>query len=697
MRSNSDNEPISFVVNAQQIGEYYGAGSPLPSAGPARVNEIFAAGGCLSQSLYEGIDNYKSIKDSKIDEYHRLAGESPYILPDPKETYLRRRFAQLLAEQSAIVKESSKDLQTKQNDPDSATITMQKLLGDNGYRLYELALEEERYSTAYMDAVLNRSTREHVGEKWGERFILLVGGPSSSGKTYASSEVVKVCTPLLKKDKSVGSATNYDISVDGGNFREMSQMRKLVIKLAVDKGYTGVQDLQKASEQILDAAKMQLQEYVLDPQNKHSVVIPETFSGVVGLDKKFFDKIDACPNAKVVFSKVTGKNKEIFQDVVKFMGSRRAWKTDWDVKISADINSAKGLPESKAYGAGGFVFGKMGTSRAKEKAGQDVIVFENDLVLKKEEPINSNNWVDAKSKETGNIIKVSERVFNLWVKNNQPGSLKDFADKTRLPPIMRLSKVSKEFISDNFPNLPALKELHQACELNRGKKIEYALGRFIMTMLGDQSATAAWRAELQNACKHLQDYKQGNIKRDQLSVVLESCGSIGAMLNNSKVIDKVSGKVVDAIILNAMAALNNEVKIELDNRTTQTVTQAASVSPSTPLMPTSMPAQSTAGVMASLSMSVTPVVQSPGSVSPITTTATPLVPTITSTVTTTTAPEKTRARAKGTAARTGMFFRQDNSNSSNTAPSNSTPSNTMMDRFRDDENDGPKVKKKPSS
>lgn len=673
MHSSNSNQLNAFRVNSEKIGDYYGAGSPLPSSGSARVNEILSAGGCSSQSLYEGIAEYEKNHAIKIAEYNQLAGESPHILLDPKETYLRRRFAQLLAEQSTNVKNFSGDLKTRQNDPDSATITMKELLGENGYRLYELALEEERYSTAYMDAVLNRSTREHVGEKWAERFILLVGGPSSSGKTYASSEVVKVCTPLLQKDQSAGTVKNYDISVDGGNFREMSQMRKLVIKLAIGKGYTGVQDLQEASEKTLSSAKERLQDYVLDPKNKHSVVIPETFSGVVGLDKKFFDRIHACPNTKVVFSKVTGKTKSIFQDVVKFMGSRRAWKTDWDVNISADINSAQGLPESKAYGAGGFVFGKMGTWRAKDKIGQDVIVFENDLVLKKEEPANSNNWVDAKSKDTGHIIKISERVFNLWIENNKSDNLEVFANKTRLPPIMRLSKMSEEFITVNFPSLPALNELRKARVENGGKAIEYALGRFVMKMLGDQSATAEWRADLQKVCQHLQDYQQGKMNRATLSTELQSCGNIGILLNNSKVIDKESGKVVDKQIVNAVLALNNEVKIELDNKAAKTATVTQST-PTAATSPAPASTSSTAIVMPS---------SAPASVMSSTAAATGAL----------LASERTRprARAQGTAAPRPPSPPPTTTAPTTTVPSSTASSNPMLERFVPDEHEEEKA------
>ena len=218
------------------------------------------------------------------------------------------------------------------------------------------------YSKEYRDAVFNESTRFVPGYKWQTTPVIIIGGPSASGKSYATTEVIKQVDLLAKIEND--NSGNHITSVDGGVCREVSQMRKLAIRAANIKGYSGIEDLHRQSE-VLENAKKCIKKAALE-DNKFGLIIPETYSAWMnpfGKEKEFMLEITKS-NRQLIFSKVIGENPEKFQEVVRHMGTRRAWLTEGFEDIELDLNSRENLAESKAYGPTGFTFGKKGSDSA---------------------------------------------------------------------------------------------------------------------------------------------------------------------------------------------------------------------------------------------------------------------------------------------------------------------------------------------
>lgn len=351
-------------INTNQIDRYWGE---QERAQQEKVNRILGDDNRLS--LYKGVAEYKDLYSEKVERY----AENSYAIKTDNEemakvdgTYFRKQFVTYLNKH--ILNDGNEyagDPSVRIHNPKKAAIQMQDLLGKRGRKLYQLALEEELNSQAYMDAVLTQSTKEYADEQWTTRPFIIVAGPSGCGKSHAAKHVVQHAQDNILEKQEGNLTQNCVITVDGGVAREVSQMRKLAIKLAISKGYTGVRDLHKQSS-VLETAKNRIKDYVLQNDCPHGVVMPETFSKFPASGKPMLRKIAALENTTPIFCQVVGKNHRRFKEVVAFMGSRRAWKTDWsDTDIDFDdMNSNKNLPESKAYGASGFVFGQIGSTIA---------------------------------------------------------------------------------------------------------------------------------------------------------------------------------------------------------------------------------------------------------------------------------------------------------------------------------------------
>ncbi|MCW5584208.1 MAG: hypothetical protein KIT56_10135, partial [Gammaproteobacteria bacterium] len=187
--------------------------------------------------LYEGIDKYQQFYGDAVEKYEinhqsfiqkikeSLSTES---LPDPKKnhTYFRHLFVAYLQNvinsPEGLIDDDKKA--SRESDPEKATIKAKDLLGKEGLELYKLALEEEMNSKAYMNAVLDKSTTVHEGWKGDKRPVIIIGGPSASGKTTAKKEVIEKLVEEKKRNNK--EAENLlVIAVDGGDAREVSQMR----------------------------------------------------------------------------------------------------------------------------------------------------------------------------------------------------------------------------------------------------------------------------------------------------------------------------------------------------------------------------------------------------------------------------------------------------------------------------------------
>jgi hypothetical protein len=444
-------------IDESQLGKYFSSTAEQDNA--KRIKSILKD--TTTDPLYAGIENYKKGYRDKVKEY-RIKYGFPLVddINPENRTYFREQFIQLLKDVQKNPLRYSKDPKLRETSPEQANIDLMSLLGKRGAELYQLALEEEMNTKEYMDALLNKSTREYKGAKWQERPFIIMGGPSGCGKSTSSEDAVSQTMDFLETEDGSEDHTNYVISVDGGDAREISQMRKLAIKVAISKGYTGISDLHNKSN-ILESAKERVLNYCLQSDTPHGVVLPETFSKFpAGKTKMLLDKIARLPKTKPVFCMVVGKNPSIFQKVVAFMGSRRAWKTNWkkNQHVNFDMNSKEDLPESKAYNARGFLFGENGSRAARlyfqillggRYIGMEVI---NDLVLKKQDT--NGNWIDASQDDPG-AIKISERVFLRWLDSDRKKTLEEFRDspEQKLPAII--------YTSNTFKALKALNVQHQ--------------------------------------------------------------------------------------------------------------------------------------------------------------------------------------------------------------------------------------------
>lgn len=314
-------------------------------------------------------------------------------------------------------------LEERSRQPETATTSMKALLSEEGMTLYKLALREEMYSKEYRDAVFNESTKYVYGPSWAKVPVIIISGPSGCGKSYATDMVVKQVDKLPKKTD--GSEGNLLVSSDGGIGRQVSQMRKLVIRAANMKGYSGIDDLHRESK-ALDPIKDIVRETGLSDA-RFGIVMPETYS--FWIDPRVRPKYQTFmrdiseSDRQLIFGMVCGKNKDNFQAVVNYMGTMRAWKRDGFDDVVLDLNSTENLCESKAYGAGGFYFGKSGSEDAmqsyeKIEAAQKkpclTIHIVNDLVLVKGAIVDCEpTWIAAQKGQAG-IKMVSEIAYKRW-------------------------------------------------------------------------------------------------------------------------------------------------------------------------------------------------------------------------------------------------------------------------------------------
>ncbi|MBN9288094.1 MAG: hypothetical protein BGO43_07445 [Gammaproteobacteria bacterium 39-13] len=308
------------------------------------------------------------------------------------------------------------------------TIKMKDLLLEEGLILYKEAINEERRSRAFRDAVFLKSTQEYDGPKWKKKLILWVGGPSSSGKTYAAKQAVKKMSRNMEIKTDVNDQViegeNYVVSVDGGIEREVSQMRQLVLQVALSKGYKGIKDLHKNT-------KLKTKEYVKAAalmQEDLGIVIPETFAESVTKEalNDFLKQNEILyyhknENMTQAFAEVTcepnNEKRKAFKIAVWHMGSSRAWLDETKSFTAKDIkiNNRKIGCESKIYDWKGFKIGKHASKTARDfikgiNPDGFYIRITNDLMF-----VNKKNgiWEECGFDDTPEL-KISRRDFETW-------------------------------------------------------------------------------------------------------------------------------------------------------------------------------------------------------------------------------------------------------------------------------------------
>ena len=375
--------------------------------------------------LMEGIADYQQAHISQTEAFKNRYAKKLNLddLKTDDPHFFRKAFIKLVSKIDADPKTPTFDPEERANNPNTATVTLETFFGKSGAKLYKLALKEEMHSEEYRLAVLNDSTKHFVGKKWKDAPALVVAGPSGCGKSVAAKQAIEESSVFFTKIEDDDSG-NYVTAADGGVARETSQIRKLAIQAANNKGYTGISTLHENST-VLEKMKR----IILACASKApdlGVVVPETFAtwSLGGEIRKLMPNL-LKDKAALVFARVEGSDPNNFQSLVKYLGTMRAWKTkDFGYK-PLDMNSKKGLKESKKYEAFGFTFGVSGSKKAerwfiKERPNDIILVVKNDLIMLKPSTEKPGDWESAKKGDAG-IIITSKRTYEYWIKMKEGG------------------------------------------------------------------------------------------------------------------------------------------------------------------------------------------------------------------------------------------------------------------------------------
>lgn len=264
-------------------------------------------------------------------------------------------------------------------------IALAELLGGSAnVELYKRAIVEERDSAAFRSAVVLASVRTFREEieriEWTQPKHLIIGGPSGSGKTFAAKTILQALdryahvvnevtdalyvpggTALeLKGAKARSRRVPFIVSVDGGDARATSQIRKLVLQVALVLGYAGISDLH-AKTKALDF-KDAIKAAAFHKSSWVHVVEPRTFTDITS---ESFASVAVKPS-RVIFCLVNTPD-----DVIRHQGADRAWFTGKNrkkpVAENLDLNALDIGCESKEYDDTYLSYGRTRSRHAHVK------------------------------------------------------------------------------------------------------------------------------------------------------------------------------------------------------------------------------------------------------------------------------------------------------------------------------------------
>ncbi|QBR83035.1 hypothetical protein E3983_00895 [Legionella israelensis] len=400
---------------------------------------------------YQNFIKYKKTDFARNNEGFSVINliNAPEDLPD---TYFRRQLIYLIYSriQNGEIK-AIKDVSMRGN-PETATISLKDLLGDEGITLYQYALQEEVNSPEYRLVVVNEAISHVEGNKTLQRPIMYVAGPSGCGKSYSSQFLSQYACDMLEKDPDNDSG-NVFISIDGGIGRDVSQMRRLMILLSNVCGYTGVKDLYDYSNGIIAPIKNHLLEAAIDTPGV-GIIIPETFSKLVipFNSSSAMKRLNELEDSTLIFTRIKSEHYPSMRKTVKDMGDSRSWKSEgyYDL-MDYDLNRAS-LKESKKYNPQYFENGRKGSYKAQKQymnlhhSPKLLIECVYDLQYLKPE---GDDWVPARYFEK-EARPFSQRVYNDWHQTDRTVSLPAYA-KAHPEPEMRFSSEAREALEENSP------------------------------------------------------------------------------------------------------------------------------------------------------------------------------------------------------------------------------------------------------
>lgn len=533
-----------------------------------------------TEELYEGIGKYHQGYQKKVDEYKKK-----YVLFDvgPNTNvadgqFFRRQFVHFMAAKDASNDPGfSGDSQKRQSDPESAAITLKQFLGSEGAKLYQLALEEERNSKEYMNAVFRSSTTHFEGDKWKVRPVMPIGGPSGSGKTTAAKVAVKFFGEQLPKIAGQNEGNDV-VAVDGGIARETSQMRKLVIQVANNKGYTGVKDLHSKSK-VLEDVKDCVREAALNTESL-GVVIPETFSKFIfhsDDNRSLLKRVSKLPNTKLLWSNVfTDEN------AVNDMAKERSYETNPKRRL-LDLNQS--TTESKSRNPLGYSFGRRGSDAAEKHIDVNFpntpsLTLTNDLKRMKQDA--SGRWVEARPKDAHAIV-VSERTYLKWLQEEKPKGdaampLDNYRKdpKNKFPPVVQWTAEIK--LNNAFKSIRELSSEFQQEHSLLKKNIEMAMKidkvahvEDILTYVNAKDINSLNRAkmEIKNIIekKTFSKIEYGSFADKINSAMTQSIEKMDQLINQLESIKQVESSPIEDNSMQKTTSMRDALKeMKIDNK-----------------------------------------------------------------------------------------------------------------------------------
>ena len=277
-------------------------------------------------------------KDDLFNKFTRIFNKAD------DNTYNREQFLQQL-------NDILTDIDTYRKDPnENNTITMDTLFTSDQLNIISQALKEEYNSKNFIQYVLKKSLLTIKGKKLAKPTIIWIGGPSASGKTFVTKQIItKLCSNNENESFKLNEYYNnilYEpnkndhenkfITIDGSIERENSKIRNILINIALIKGWAGISDLENFISQIegLNKIKNKINEEVstlLGENNiEYNIIIPTTFvkSSYTPILTEEFKKIKIYaqnPNIYQIYAQVVGTNHEQFRAAVNFQGTNRAF------------------------------------------------------------------------------------------------------------------------------------------------------------------------------------------------------------------------------------------------------------------------------------------------------------------------------------------------------------------------------------
>lgn len=384
----------------------------------------------LATQLKSNIGNYDTGKNSAAEVKQTLGQEGYQILTQGayasnSHQSARTAFIDYL---SQVLYDTQTDLKKISETPLDNTIKIKNLLGEKGLDLYLKAIEEEKNSIEFRQAVLLKSKTFYPGPKWAERIVLWVAGPSAAGKTASSGEILNLLNLELPKQVGINTG-NTVIAIDGEIEREVSQVSRLLLQVALQKGYAGIRDQHTHTQ--LDV-KSQIQKATEKNRDIH-LLIPDTFADPTHLRE--IGKYNKLPNTREIFSEVIADTDEkgkpdakkdaAFQATVVNNGESRAFekkpKTQPIGNRHLVMNHAPIHINSKIYQKQYFEFGKNGSGIARKMyhmgSNPYYIPVRNDFIFVKQ---NQNQWMECNPKEK-EALHLSKRHFELFQSEKKSG------------------------------------------------------------------------------------------------------------------------------------------------------------------------------------------------------------------------------------------------------------------------------------